>query len=166
MKPQEFRDFLARCALGVAMAGSRDDVIAIIEARFSESVACVHCNSRRVKKSGHANGLQRWKCRGDCGRTCTALTGTALAGLHKRDVWLAYAESLDAGRQVGRHLPWLCPNPARLLFHHAEIAASDSVGQRRETCNLRAEQARQGKSLAIILDMGELGDIDDTNVVE
>jgi len=34
----------------------------------------------------------RYKCR-DCGPTFTALTGTPLAALHKRGMWLAYADA-------------------------------------------------------------------------
>jgi transposase-like protein len=103
VKSQDFQAFLTRLSeltaeqmrvLGAAMAGSRTDAIAIIEASFAETAACPHCSSRRMKRSGHAGGLQRYKCRGDCGRTFTALTGTPLSGLHKRDVWLAYAKSM------------------------------------------------------------------------
>lgn len=103
MKPQDFQLFLARLGeltgeqmrlLGAALAGSRADAVALIEARFSEGPACPHCGSSELKRNGHANGLQRYKCRGECGRTFTALTGTPLSGLHKREVWLAYAKAM------------------------------------------------------------------------
>jgi transposase-like protein len=103
VKPQEFQAFLARLdeltpeqmrALGVAMSGSRTDAIAIIEARFAEAAACPHCAARCMTKRGFdRGGLQRWHCR-DCRRSFTALTGTPLAGLHKREVWLAYAKAM------------------------------------------------------------------------
>lgn len=112
MKPHEFQAFLSRLGeltpeqarvLGHAMAGSRTDAVAIIEARFAERAECPHCGSRRMKKSGHAaGGLQRYKCRGDCGRTFTALTGSPLSGLHKRDVWLAYAQAMIEHASVRR----------------------------------------------------------------
>ncbi len=103
MKPQDFQDFLARLGeltpeqmrvLGVAMSGSRTDAIAIIEARFAEAAACPHCASRGLAKRGFdRGGLQRWRCRA-CGRSFTALTGTPLSGLHKRETWLAYAKAM------------------------------------------------------------------------
>jgi transposase-like protein len=102
MKPQEFRDFLARLgeltpeqrrALGAAMAGTREDALALIEARFGERPLCPHCKSADVQPWGSGRGLKRRRCR-VCGRSFTALTGTALSGLHKRDVWLAYAKAM------------------------------------------------------------------------
>ena len=102
MKPFEFRNFLGRLgelspeqmrALGEVMAGSRDDAIAIIEARFGASPVCPGCASRDIKSWGSTGGLKRHRCR-DCRRTFTALSDTPLSGLHKRDTWLAYAESM------------------------------------------------------------------------
>jgi transposase-like protein len=102
MKPQDFRDFLARldeltpdqkAALASVMAGSRTDAIAIIEARFGEGPFCPHCASRDIAPWGSTRDLKRHRCL-DCSRTFTALTGTPLAGLHKRHMWLAYAEAL------------------------------------------------------------------------
>jgi transposase-like protein len=102
MKPKAFQTFLAKLGeltaeqkrvLGTAMAGSRSDATAIIEARFAENAQCPHCQTRQITKSGFTRDLQRYLC-GGCGRTFTALTGTPLAGLHKREVWLAYAEAL------------------------------------------------------------------------
>ena len=102
MKPQEFRDYLARLgeltadqrrALESAMQGARADAIAIIEARFGDGPFCPHCASQKIRPWGSQGDLKRYRCR-DCGRTLKALTGTPLAGLHKRDVWLVYAEAL------------------------------------------------------------------------
>ena len=104
MKPQEFQAFMARVGelspeqtktLAAAMAGSRPDAIAIIEARFGEGAFCpdAACGSRDIAPWGTTRDLKRYRCR-DCGRTFTALTGTALAGLHKRHMWLAYADAL------------------------------------------------------------------------
>ncbi len=102
MKPQEFQYFLARLgeltkeqrrALSAAMAGTREDAIALIEARFSERPFCPHCQSAAIQPWGTRNGLERRRCRA-CRRTFTALTGTALSGLHKRGVWLDYAKAM------------------------------------------------------------------------
>ena len=72
MKPHDFQAFLARLGeltaeqmrvLGMTMAGFCTDAVAIIEARFSETAARPHCGAHRVKRSGHADGPQRYKCR-------------------------------------------------------------------------------------------------------
>jgi transposase-like protein len=103
MQPQHFQAFLARLGeltaeqmrvLGATMAGSHTDAVAIIEARFAAGAACPHCGATELKRHGHTGGLQRYMCLGDCGRTFTALTGTPLAGLHKREMWLAYSKAM------------------------------------------------------------------------
>ena len=68
---------------------------ALIEGRFSSGAACPHCESRRVIRNGHANGLQRYRCR-ECHKTFSALTGTPLNRLHKRDKWLGQTQALEA----------------------------------------------------------------------
>ena len=69
---------------------------AIIEGRFAAAATCPHCKAERVSRHGHANGLQRYRCRA-CGKTFSALTGTPLCGLHKRGKWLGQAEALREG---------------------------------------------------------------------
>ena len=68
----------------------------IVEGRFANGAACPHCKGKRVSRYGHANGLQRYRCR-ECGKTFSALTGTPLCGLHKRGKWLGQAEALREG---------------------------------------------------------------------
>ena len=47
-------------------------------------------------RHGHANGLQRYRCR-DCGHTCNALTNTPLARLRYKPRWLDYlSDMLDS----------------------------------------------------------------------
>ena len=69
---------------------------ALIESRFTAAATCPHCKARRAIRYGHANGLQRYRCR-DCRKTFSALTGTPLARLHKRGKWLDQAEALQTG---------------------------------------------------------------------
>jgi transposase-like protein len=65
----------------------------IVEGRFAAAATCPHCKAERVSRHGRANGLQRYRC-GMCGKTFSALTGTPLCGLHKRNTWLGQAEAL------------------------------------------------------------------------
>jgi transposase-like protein len=78
----------------------------IVEGRFACGATCPHCESKRVTRNGHANGLQRYRCRACC-KTFSALTGTPLNRLHKRGKWLDQAEALQDGqtlREVARTL--------------------------------------------------------------
>jgi transposase-like protein len=71
----------------------------IVEGRFSGGVRCPHCESGRVIRNGHANGLQRYRCR-ECSKTYSALTGTPLNRLHKRGKWLDQAQALQTGQSL------------------------------------------------------------------
>jgi hypothetical protein len=48
---------------------------------------------------GRSNGLRRYGCKG-CGRTFNALTGTPLARLRKKELWVAFAAGLGDGDTV------------------------------------------------------------------
>ncbi|QGZ41473.1 transposase-like protein [Pseudoduganella flava] len=61
--------------------------------------ACPHCGNARCHRSGHANGLQRYRCV-VCLHSFNALTGTPLARLRQRDKWLAYFQCLIESRTV------------------------------------------------------------------
>lgn len=78
----------------------------IVEGRFACGATCPHCKSMHVIRNGHANGLQRYRCR-ECCKTFSALTGTPLNRLHKRGKWLDQAKAMQDGqtlREVARTL--------------------------------------------------------------
>ena len=79
----------------------------IIEGRFAAAASCPHCESKRVIRHGHANGLQRYRCR-EFGKTFSALTGTPLCGLHKRGKWLDQAGALRVGLTLHQVADALC----------------------------------------------------------
>lgn len=60
---------------------------------------CPHCAALGAVSRGQANGLQRFRCKG-CGKTFNALTGTPLAGLRHRELWLEFAGCLRDGDTV------------------------------------------------------------------
>lgn len=70
--------------------------VADIEARFAIDPQCPHCGSGTIAKWGSANGLRRYRCK-PCKVTFNALTGTPLAHLHKRELWLPHAQALVDG---------------------------------------------------------------------
>jgi len=57
---------------------------------------CPHCSATTLRPWGSSHGLPRYRC-ADCRRTCSPLTGTPLAGLHKRGQWLDYLRALIDG---------------------------------------------------------------------
>ena len=90
----------------LAALDAQPAVTVIVEGRFACGAMCQRCESKRVIRHGHANGLQRYRCR-ECGKTFNALSGTPLNRLHKRDKWLQQAEALQDGqtlRKVARTL--------------------------------------------------------------
>ena len=87
----------------------RDATVALLESVAQAQLACPACHSHHLHRHGHAHGLQRWRCV-PCGRTFNALTGTPLARLRHKALWLDYADCLlasdsvrKAARQLGVH---------------------------------------------------------------
>src|SRR5271169_6333335 len=70
--------------------------IADIETRFAAALHCPHCQSTQIAKWGSANRLKRYRCK-SCKATFNALTGTPLAQLHKRELWIGHAQALAEG---------------------------------------------------------------------
>ena len=70
--------------------------IADIETCFAAAPRCPHCQTCDVVKWGSANGLKRYQCKA-CVVTFNALTGTPLAQLHKRELWIGNAQALVEG---------------------------------------------------------------------
>ena len=88
-------------AVAVELAGmeTRLGATAVIEGRGAAGTPCPHCQSKRVRRHGQANGLQRYRCV-ECRRTFNALSGTPLSGLHQREKWLGQAEALRDARPL------------------------------------------------------------------
>jgi len=82
-------------------AAKLDQVIGVIEQTGAPRLRCAHCDSRDFYRHGHAHGLQRYRCK-RCGRTCNALSGTALARLRYKGRWLDYLGSMLDSRSIRR----------------------------------------------------------------
>jgi transposase-like protein len=67
---------------------------ALLDSGGPDLVQCPHCDGAQVSKWGTAHGLQRYRCRG-CRRSFNALTGTPLARLRHKSVWLGFASALQ-----------------------------------------------------------------------
>jgi transposase-like protein len=64
-----------------------------IDKEFSAKPICPGCSCASVNKWGVVSGLQRYRCK-ECCRTFNALTGTPMARLRKKELWLDYSQAL------------------------------------------------------------------------
>jgi transposase-like protein len=93
--------------------------------------SCPYCSSKSYQKWGVRSGLQRYRCT-HCHRTFNALTGTPLARLRHKEVWIDFAQDLADSktiRESARHCKvdksttfrWrhrMLNNPKRLIARH------------------------------------------------
>lgn len=61
----------------------------LLERRIEDNYCCVHCHSTEIIKFGHRSGLNRYRCK-SCSKAFNALTGTPLARLRKKELWLKF----------------------------------------------------------------------------
>jgi transposase-like protein len=120
MQPAQWKTFIAQFAAlslrqrlaGIALlrgSGAQDAALTLIENVARQRLHCPDCNSSHAHRHGHAHDLQRYRCVA-CGRTFNALTGTPLARLRHKSLWLDYASCLlesasvrKAASQLGVH---------------------------------------------------------------
>jgi transposase-like protein len=102
----------------------------MVESRLDTPRGCPHCQGVKLVRNGHADGLQRYKCRG-CARTFNALSKTPLARLRLKDKWLQQAHVLCQGLIV------------RLAAEQLQVAPSTAFRWRHRFLRL-AQQAKPG----------------------
>jgi len=104
MRKQQFSDFLAqlkdlteaqRAALREVLGKTQHEKspAALVDEKFTGNPACPQCSSNSLHKWGIVSGIQRYRCK-DCGRSFNALTGTSMARLRKKELWLEYSKAL------------------------------------------------------------------------
>lgn len=74
------------------------ECLALIEAA-ARGRGCPRCGCQRTHRCGMASGLQRFRCTA-CRRSYNALTGTPLARLRKRGLWMRYLQCLPDAHSV------------------------------------------------------------------
>lgn len=78
----------------------------LINRQSEYGVVCAHCGDIHVKRWGYDGEIQRYRCYG-CHRTFNALSGTPMARLRYKPLWLDYEKALTEGisiRKVARRL--------------------------------------------------------------
>ena len=110
MDRAEFQDWLsaagrltpaqrAEAARSLVAEANEEKSVAAVERRVGESRTCPRCGAGGAVRKGMARGLRRYLCK-SCGRTFNAVTGTPLQGLHKKERWLSFGESLAESETV------------------------------------------------------------------
>ena len=110
MDRAEFQDWLSvagrlisaqRAKAADALSNEMDEkrTVAAVEWSVGESRICPRCGEGAAVRKGMARGLMHNLCK-SCGRTFNAVTGTPLQGLHKKERWLSFGESLAEGETV------------------------------------------------------------------
>jgi len=61
--------------------------------------SCPHCSSTEYQKWGVRSGLQRYRCN-SCEKTYNALTGTPLARLRHKEVWVDFAQDIIESKTI------------------------------------------------------------------
>lgn len=111
-------------------ASQPEQVLEMLESRQDGLGRCPHCQCAKLVRNGHADGLQRYKCRG-CARTFNALSATPLARLRLKGKWLHQADVLCQGLIV------------RLAGAQLQVAPSTAFRWRHRFLQL-AQQAKPG----------------------
>ena len=104
MKKQQFSKLLEQVKdLSEAQRGALYELLgktqdekspaAIVDEQFASNPVCPECQSNSVHKWGVVSGIQRYRCK-DCSRSFNALTGTSMARLRKKELWLEYSKAL------------------------------------------------------------------------
>jgi transposase-like protein len=83
----------------LSQGSAQSEAVGCIERSFESAPRCPHCKHDRIYRHGHANGLQRYRCR-ECGKTFNATSGTALARLRHKSKWLCLVEQMLASSTV------------------------------------------------------------------
>ncbi len=65
----------------------------LFEKRVEDNHSCLYCDSPQLIKNGFSAGLRRYRCK-NCGKSFNALTGTPLAGLRKKELWMSFSECM------------------------------------------------------------------------
>ena len=83
---------------------------------------CPHCADPHIHRWGKPSGSQRYRCR-NCGRTFNALTGTAVAGLRRPELWIDYRAALVEQLSIRKAAKRCGIDPSTALRWRRRLAA-------------------------------------------
>lgn len=132
-----------------------DALTQLLDSRVTQVLTCPACGGTHCVRNGHADGLQRYKCRG-CARSFNALSGTPLARLRLRAKWSDQAVVLHQGlsvrtaaQQLGVHRTTAFRWRHRFLRVPSQLKAAQLVGvaEADETYVLRSYKGQRRQLL-------------------
>jgi len=83
--------------LNIEHYGNDDYVSKVInEKETRTALSCPHCSSKEIISRGSHKGVRKYQCK-SCSRYFSGNYGTALHGIHKKEKWQRYMESMDQG---------------------------------------------------------------------
>lgn len=71
----------------------------LINQQSVHGVICAHCGDSHIKRYGYDGEIQRYRCH-TCQRTFNALSGTPMARLRHKNLWLDYENAMAAGLSI------------------------------------------------------------------
>ncbi len=99
----------------------------LIEKRIDNNYQCLHCGSDSIVKHGKRSGLTRYLCK-SCGKTFNALTGTALARLRKKGLWLDYSQYVLDSFSIRKSAALVNVNPKTAFrWRHRFLCTSHKI---------------------------------------
>ena len=113
----------------VQPGAQQSKVMSRIEHNFANNPLCQHCHSRIVKRWGHQNGRQRYRCN-QCHKTFNAFTGTSLSHLRVTGVLDRYVDCMMTSmtlRPAARECGVSLETSFRLRHRVMEIVESDKA---------------------------------------
>jgi transposase-like protein len=105
-------------------------VAGVVEERLGEERRCPHCGNAETVSRGQVDGLRRFRCKG-CSKSFNALTGTPLARLRKKGLWLEFGQSLSEGETVAASAERCGVAPSTAFrWRHRFLRAAETAAKR------------------------------------
>jgi len=99
----------------------------LLEKRIENNYHCLHCGSDSIVKHGKRSGLTRYRCK-SCGKTFNTLTGTSLAKLRKKELWLDYSQCVLDSFSVRKAAVLINVNPKTAFrWRHRFLGSSHKI---------------------------------------
>ncbi len=106
---------------------SKETVCDLLEKRIEDNYQCIHCGDDSIIKHGKRSGLTRYRCK-SCGKTFNALTGTSLAKLRKKELWLDYSQCVLNSFSVRKSAALVNVNPKTAFrWRHRFLKTSHQI---------------------------------------
>lgn len=77
----------------------QDDAVQKVAKAIDTVHSCPYCSSESYQKWGTRSGLQRYRCN-NCHKTFNTLTGTPLARLRHKEVWMDFAQGVIESKTI------------------------------------------------------------------